>query len=94
MSSSPRVAVSLWARARGDITGVPVVDTQVAKILLESARAVQLMGCQAVLTGIRPEIAQTMVELGMGATDLVTTSELQGGMEYALEEMGLRLEKR
>jgi rsbT co-antagonist protein RsbR len=76
-----------------DITGVPVVDTQVAKILLESARAAQLMGCQTVLTGIRPEIAQTMVELGIEATDLVTRSELQGGMEYALEEMGLRLEK-
>jgi rsbT co-antagonist protein RsbR len=77
-----------------DITGVPVVDTQVAKILLESARAAQLMGCQAVLTGIRPEIAQTMVELGIEAADLVTRSDLRGGMEYALEEMGLRLEKR
>ena len=77
-----------------DITGVPVVDTQVSKILLESARAAQLMGCQTVLTGIRPEIAQTMVELGIEATDLVTRSDLQGGMEYALEEMGLRLEKR
>jgi rsbT co-antagonist protein RsbR len=76
-----------------DITGVPVVDTQVAKILLESARAAQLMGCQTVLTGIRPEIAQTMVELGIEVADLVTRSELQGGMEYALEEMGLRLEK-
>jgi anti-anti-sigma regulatory factor len=77
-----------------DITGVPVVDTQVARILLESARAAQLMGCQTVLTGIRPEIAQTMVELGIAGTDLVTRSELQGGIEYALEEMGLRLEKR
>jgi anti-anti-sigma regulatory factor len=76
-----------------DITGVPVVDSQVAKILLESARAAQLMGCQTVLTGIRPEIAQTMVELGVEVTDLVTRSELQGGMEYALKEMGLRLEK-
>jgi rsbT co-antagonist protein RsbR len=77
-----------------DITGVPVVDTQVAKILLESARAAQLMGCQAVLTGIKPEIAQTMVELGIEVTALVTRSELQGGIEYALKEMGLRLEKR
>ncbi|TEU14623.1 MAG: STAS domain-containing protein [Anaerolineales bacterium] len=77
-----------------DITGVPVVDTQVTKILLESARAAQLMGSQTVLTGIRPEIAQTMVELGIETTDLVTRSDLQGGMEYAMEEMGLRLEKR
>ncbi|HID64161.1 MAG TPA: STAS domain-containing protein [Anaerolineae bacterium] len=77
-----------------DITGVPVVDTQVAKILLESARAARLMGCQTVLTGIRPEIAQTMVELGIDVADLVTRSELQGGMEYALAKMGLRLEKR
>jgi anti-anti-sigma regulatory factor len=77
-----------------DITGVPVVDTQVARILLESARAAKLMGCQTVLTGIRPEIAQTMVELGIEVTDLVSRSELQGGIEYALEEMGLRLERR
>jgi rsbT co-antagonist protein RsbR len=77
-----------------DITGVPVVDTQVAKILLEAAQAARLMGCQTVLTGIRPEIAQTMVELGIDVTDIVTRSELQGGMEYALKEMGLRLEGR
>jgi len=77
-----------------DITGVPVVDTQVARILLESARAAKLMGCQTVLTGIRPEIAQTMMELGIEVTDLVSRSELQGGIEYALEEMGLRLERR
>lgn len=77
-----------------DITGVPVVDTQVAGILLESARTARLMGCQTVLTGIRPEIARTMVELGIDVTDLVTRSELQGGMEYALKKMGLRLEKR
>jgi rsbT co-antagonist protein RsbR len=77
-----------------DITGVPVVDTQVAKILLEAAQAARLMGCRTVLTGIRPEIAQTMVELGIDVTDLVTRSELQGGMEYALAEMGLRLERR
>jgi len=77
-----------------DITGVPLVDTQVARILLESARAAKLMGCQTVLTGIRPEIAQTMVELGIEVTDLVSRSELQGGIEYALEEMGLRLERR
>jgi len=77
-----------------DITGVPLVDTQVARILLESARAAKLMGCQTVLTGIRPEIAQTMVELGIEVTDLVSRSELQGGIEYALEEMGLRRERR
>jgi anti-anti-sigma regulatory factor len=77
-----------------DITGVPVVDTQVARILLESARAAKLMGCQTVLTGIRPEIAQTMVELGIEVNDLVSRSELRGGIEYALEEMGLRLERR
>src|SRR6185295_2919913 len=48
-----------------DITGVPVVDTQVANALIGAAQAVKLLGAQVVITGIRPEVAQTLVGLGV-----------------------------
>ena len=67
-----------------DITGVPVVDTQVANALLHAAQAVKLLGAQVVLTGIRPEVAQTVVQLGIDLRHLVTRSTLQAGIEYAL----------
>ncbi|HYF66291.1 MAG TPA: PAS domain S-box protein [Herpetosiphonaceae bacterium] len=67
-----------------DITGVPVVDTQIANVLLQAARSVQLLGAQVVLTGIRPEVAQTMVGLGVEMRGLVTRSNLQSGIAYAM----------
>ncbi|GAA5526532.1 PAS domain S-box protein [Herpetosiphon gulosus] len=67
-----------------DLTGVPVVDTQVASALLQAARAVRLLGAEVVLTGIRPEIAQTLVSLGISLGDVVTLSNLQSGIERAL----------
>jgi rsbT co-antagonist protein RsbR len=67
-----------------DITGVPVVDTQIANVLLQAARSVQLLGAQVILTGIRPEVAQTMVGLGVEMRGLVTRSDLQSGIAYAL----------
>ncbi|KPL86229.1 hypothetical protein SE18_13035 [Herpetosiphon geysericola] len=67
-----------------DLTGVPVVDTQVAGALLQAARAVRLLGAEVVLTGIRPEIAQTLVSLGINLNDVVTLSNLQSGIERAL----------
>ncbi len=53
-----------------DITGVPLVDTQVANALLTAAQAVRLLGAQVILTGIRPEVAQTLVGLGVDLTGL------------------------
>lgn len=67
-----------------DITGVLVVDTQVADALLRAARAVRLLGSQIILTGIQPQIAQTLVHLGVDMKDLITRSTLQAGIAYAL----------
>ena len=67
-----------------DITGVPVVDTQVANALLRAAQAVSLLGAQVVLTGIRPEVAQTLVGLGVSLQSVVTRSSLQSGIAYAM----------
>ncbi len=68
-----------------DITGVPIVDTQVADALLRAAQAVKLLGAEVILTGIRPEVAQTLVGLGVSFNSLVTRSTLQSGIAYAFE---------
>lgn len=74
-----------------DITGVSVVDTQVAKALISAAQAVQLLGAQVVLTGIRPEVAQTLVGLGIELRHIVTRNTLQAGIAYAMRQNGRRL---
>jgi anti-anti-sigma regulatory factor len=66
-----------------DITGVPVVDTQVANALIRAAQAVKLLGAQVVLTGIRPEVAQTLVGIGTDLSGVTTRSSLQSGIAYA-----------
>lgn len=67
-----------------DITGVPVIDTHMATALIKMSRSVRLLGAEAVLTGIRPEIAQALVALGADLSSLVTRATLQSGIEYAL----------
>jgi rsbT co-antagonist protein RsbR len=67
-----------------DITGVVVVDTQVANVLLRAAQATRLLGAETILTGIRPEVAQTLVQLGADLSGLVTRSTLQSGITYAM----------
>ncbi|XKH51848.1 STAS domain-containing protein [Chryseomicrobium palamuruense] len=67
-----------------DITGVPVVDTMVAHHIIQAADAVRLVGAKCMLVGIRPEIAQTIVALGINLNEFTTTSTLQRGMEQAL----------
>lgn len=69
-----------------DITGVPVVDTSVANHLLQAAQAARLLGAQVILVGISPEIAQTIVELGIDLSDVVTRRNLQQGIAYAMEK--------
>ena len=66
-----------------DITGVPVVDTHVAQALISVAQGVRLLGAQFVLTGIRPEVAQTIVGMGADLSRIVTHSTLQSGIAYA-----------
>ncbi|MFS0577140.1 STAS domain-containing protein [Sporosarcina sp. 179-K 3D1 HS] len=67
-----------------DITGVPVVDTMVAHHIIQAADAVRLVGAKCMLVGIRPEIAQTIVTLGINLNEFTTTSTLQRGMQEAL----------
>jgi PAS domain S-box-containing protein len=67
-----------------DITGVQVVDTQVANALIRAAHAVTLLGAQVVLTGIRPEIAQTLIGLGVDMRGITTRATLQSGIAFAL----------
>jgi rsbT co-antagonist protein RsbR len=68
-----------------DITGVPIVDTQVANGLIRAAQSVKLLGAQVVLTGIRPEVAQTLVGLGADLSGLITRGTLQDAIAYALK---------
>ncbi len=76
-----------------DITGVPVVDTSVANYLLQATQAVRLLGAECILVGITPEVAQTVVGLGVELAGLITRSDLQGGVEYALGLLGQRIVK-
>lgn len=68
-----------------DITGVPVVDTMVAHHIIQAADAVRLVGSKCMIVGIRPEIAQTIVDLGIDLKHITTTSTLQKGMQQALK---------
>jgi PAS domain S-box-containing protein len=68
-----------------DITGVQIVDTQVANAFIEAARAVQLLGAHVLLTGIGPQIAQTLVQLGVSFHGLTTYGSLQAGIAAALK---------
>lgn len=67
-----------------DVTGVPVVDAEGADGLIRAAQAVALLGAEVVLTGIRPEMARTLVEIGTDLRGLVIQSTLQSGVEHAL----------
>ncbi|MBB6454189.1 rsbT co-antagonist protein RsbR [Salirhabdus euzebyi] len=68
-----------------DITGVPVVDTMVAHHIIQAAEAVRLVGSTCILVGIRPEIAQTIVNLGIDLSKFPTKSSLRKGFQSALE---------
>ncbi|SES36268.1 RsbT co-antagonist protein RsbRA [Salipaludibacillus aurantiacus] len=68
-----------------DITGVPVVDTMVAHHIIQASEAVRLVGAKCILVGIRPEIAQTIVNLGIDLGKFPTKSTLKKGIESALE---------
>lgn len=66
-----------------DITGVQIIDQSVAQYLLQAARAAQLLGTRVILVGISPEIAQTLVQMGIDLSSLPTYSTLQFGLAYA-----------
>ncbi|XYH92898.1 PAS domain-containing protein [Sorangium sp. So ce1128] len=68
-----------------DITGMPVVDAEVADALIKTAQAVKLLGATVILTGIQPKIAQTLVELGVDLSSLVTRGTLESGIAHVLD---------
>jgi len=70
-----------------DITGVPIVDTSVASYLIRTVQATQLLGCKSILVGISPEIAQTLVGLGVDFSQIPTRATLQSGLEYGLKQL-------
>ena len=74
-----------------DITGMVLVDTSIAHHLIQITRAAQLLGATVVLVGIRTDIAQTLVSLGVDLTKIVTLANLQQGITYALAAQGLTI---
>ena len=82
--------------ARGvliDITGVPTVDTLTAQHLLKTVTAARLMGADCIISGIRPQIAQTIVHLGVNLNDIITKATLADAFLVALERTGQSLAK-
>ena len=73
-----------------DITGVGIVDTQVANALVHAAQAVKLLGAQVILTGIRPEVAQTLVGMGADLRSITTHGTLQSGIAATLRRQHSR----
>lgn len=76
-----------------DITGVPAVDTQVAQHLLKTISAARLMGAECIISGIRPQIAQTVVALGVEFGDIVTKATLADALRLVLSRAGFEIKK-
>lgn len=74
-----------------DITGVPTVDTEVAQHLLKTVSAARLLGAECTLSGIRPQVAQTIVSLGSEFGDIATKATLADALAHALRRAGLKV---
>ena len=74
-----------------DITGVPTVDTLVAQHLIKTVTAARLMGADCIISGIRPQIAQTIVHLGVDLKDIITKASLADAFALALKRRGMRI---
>jgi len=77
-----------------DITGVPTVDTLVAQHLLKTVAAIRLMGADCIISGIRPQIAQTIVHLGIELRGITTKATLADALSVALDRAGLIVAKK
>jgi rsbT co-antagonist protein RsbR len=77
-----------------DITGVPTVDTVTAQHLLKTVAAARLMGADCIISGIRPQIAQTIVHLGVELGDVITKATLADAFTVALRRRGLTVQRR
>jgi len=76
-----------------DITGVPVVDTLVAQHLLKTVAAARLMGADCLISGIRPQIAQTIIHLGVDLSNVTTKATLADAFSVALRRSGLQVSR-
>jgi rsbT co-antagonist protein RsbR len=76
-----------------DITGVPDLDADVANHLIQAVDASRLMGAGVIITGLSPEIAQTLVTIGVDLTKVNTVGDLQGGIEEAERQLGFRVSR-
>jgi rsbT co-antagonist protein RsbR len=76
-----------------DITGVPTVDTEVAQHLLKTVNAARLLGAECIISGIRPQVAQTIVSLGIEFGDIATKATLADALAYALNRIGQKVTK-
>jgi len=76
-----------------DITGVPTVDTLVAQHLLKTVAATRLMGADCIISGIRPQIAQTIVHLGVNLGEVTTKATLADAFQVALKRIGSSIGK-
>ena len=74
-----------------DITGVPTVDTEVAQHLLKTVSAARLLGAECTICGIRPQVAQTIVSLGIEFGDIATKATLADALALALKHAGLKV---
>jgi rsbT co-antagonist protein RsbR len=77
-----------------EITGVPTVDTLVAQHLLKTVAAARLMGADCIISGIRPQIAQTIVHLGVDLGNVITKASLADAFALALQRNGLTITKK
>jgi rsbT co-antagonist protein RsbR len=76
-----------------DITGVPTVDTLVAQHLLKTVSAIRLMGAECIISGIRPQIAQTIVHLGIDLQGIASKANLADALELALQQQGFTISR-
>jgi len=76
-----------------DISGIAAIDTKAASHILRTIQATKLMGSDVAITGIRPDVAATLVTLGVDLSGIVTRSTLREGLEYAYGKLGLKVVK-
>ena len=76
-----------------DISGVPAVDSLVAQHLIKTVSATKLMGAECIISGIRPEIAQTVVHLGIDLSHVITKATMASALRYAFSVLKLELKK-
>jgi rsbT co-antagonist protein RsbR len=88
-----RIADTGSAIAIIDITGVPTVDTLVAQHLIKTVTAIRLMGAECIISGVRPQIAQTIVHLGVDLGKVTTKANLADALSLALTRIGMTVAK-